>query len=1017
MSDIKLSFLGPATFSRRGQPVDLQSAKAVALLAYLAVTRTAHTREHVFDLLWPDSLPEAARKNLRNTLWALRKALGDDLLQTEADRLALAPAVWVDLHTFEAMLSGNNAPAPHTLQPTLDLYRTALLDGLALADTPDFEIWLATERERYGLLYLRGLELLAQAYRQRQQWPQMAGAARRALAHDNLQEPMYRVLMEAHARLGERAEALRQYDRLRATLAQELGVDPLPQTEALRAAILNGELPPVGPPAPVAPPPRPGSGAKPEPAAPFVGRQPELTALNHAVGQAVAGSAQVVLITGELGIGKTRLWQEWAAALPPDISLLSTHCLDTTQALPLAPLTGLFTRSTCTERLFTPPSPVPAVWLAELARLLPDIRRLWPDMPPPLPLPPDEERRRLFEAFAQTLRALNSRPLVLVIDDLHWADQATLDWLVYLVDRFRQEPLLLVGTYRATDASPQLAQVAANWSRLGLLHRLSPARLTPAESAQLIIALGGAANQAEALQARSAGNPYFLIELFKVGNGETPPGLAELIRTRLNRLPGAVQQVLQAAAVLEPGFDLPTLRRTSGRGEEETLDALDNLLAGHTLLERRGTYEFAHPLVAAVVRDDFSMARRSFLHRRAAEALEAAHAGHLEAVAGRLVRHYSRAGRPVQAARYADMAAERAMKLAAPVEAAGFYRQALQLDSTPARQLGLGHALGAQGNLEQARQAYGQALTAFEAAGNPVDVARAQLAMADSYLPAGHSNIIIDWAERALANLDPHARPDLNAHAHHLLGTGKLRLGRLLTEAEKHLQQAVRLAMQGNAPKIAARSQLDLGNLRAQQGDYPAAFAAFEQTIAIAAAAGDHMEALLGHNNMAYHAQLAGNLPAAHRHIEAGLKLADAHSLFFPRQYLYSTRGEVALAEGQPAEAETWFRQALTEAEQHQNQALAVNIRANLGAATRDLGKLDEALLLLETARRDAAALVLPYLQTQIDLWLAELYLERGEHAAAREALARALADLSGSERHAQLAAAKRLQTALTADH
>jgi ATP/maltotriose-dependent transcriptional regulator MalT len=177
------------------------------------------------------------------------------------------------------------------------------------------------------------------------------------------------------------------------------------------------------------------------------------------------------------------------------------------------------------------------------------------------------------------------------------------------------------------------------------------------------------------------------------------------------------------------------------------------------------------------------------------------------------------------------------------------------------------------------------------------------------------------------------------------------------------------------------------------------------------------MEALLGHNNMAYHAQLAGNLPAAHRHIEAGLKLADAHSLFFPRQYLYSTRGEVALAEGQPAEAETWFRQALTEAEQHQNQALAVNIRANLGAATRDLGKLDEALLLLETARRDAAALVLPYLQTQIDLWLAELYLERGEHAAAREALARALADLSGSERHAQLAAAKRLQTALTADH
>lgn len=172
-----------------------------------------------------------------------------------------------------------------------------------------------------------------------------------------------------------------------------------------------------------------------------------------------------------------------------------------------------------------------------------------------------------------------------------------------------------------------------------------------------------------------------------------PTALAELLRARLERLPDPARQVLQAAAVLEPAFDFPTLRSASGRDEAETLDALDALLSAAVIAERGGAYAFVHPLVAAVVRDGLSGARRTFLQRRAAEAIEVAYTGRLPQIAGRLSAHYAQAGDRAWAASFAEMAAERALALAAPTEAVDFYRQALALDPSPARELGLGRGL------------------------------------------------------------------------------------------------------------------------------------------------------------------------------------------------------------------------------------------------------------------------------------------------------------------------------------
>jgi len=237
-----------------------------------------------------------------------------------------------------------------------------------------------------------------------------------------------------------------------------------------------------------------------------------------------------------------------------------------------------------------------------------------------------------------------------------------------------------------------------------------------------------------------------------------------------------------------------------------------------------------------------------------------------------------------------------------------------------------------------------------------------------------------------------------------MLGAGLQASGRSLAEAERHLLSAIRLATDAQLPTLLGPSKFELGNVRAQRGDLAGALAAFRQAIADARASGGHMQEVLGHNNAAYHALLASDLAAAHTHITTGLALAETYGVRVLNQWLYSTRGELALAEGQWAEAEAWFTRGMAEAKRYGNRSQLATYRANLGLAARGRGDRDGAMMLLEQARQRAAALMAPHLQSQIDLWLAEVYVERGEHTAALEALTRAERRLAGAEQ-------RRLQT------
>lgn len=1005
MSTIRLTVLGPFAITRDQQPIPLNIAKLQALLAYLAVTRTPQSREHLLSLLWSESHPEAARKNLRNRLWQLRQMVGEEVITTKGDWIALAPTIWTDVAAFETGLAAPgqaNAVDADPVVALLPLWRGGLLEGVHLTEAPDFEVWLTTERARLGQLYLRALQALLAEHQRTADWVQVIALAQTGLAYDPLQEPLHQALMLAYAHQGSRTAALRQYDHLRTLLAQELDVTPLPTTEALRTAIVNSTVVPSavpsfnGQPLPATSYAPPATRHAPPVSSPFIGRQAQLAALDLAWQQAARGQCKVVLISGELGIGKTRLWQTWATTLGPDQVILETRCLNTTQALPFDPVRRLLGSAPGRSHFAAVAPELRPIWRAQLLQLAPVLAQSSSVVHEgvgshlgTVAAVPGGECHLIAEALAQFLRTFAAKPLILFLDDLHWADEATLNWLLYLTDRMAGEPLLLVGAYRPEDASALLTQLVGQWQREGVLQRMPLPQLTKGEAAELLAQLGRNATLADHLHSQSGGNPYYLTQLEDAASEELPITLVDLVQARLMGLPAPLQPILQAAAVLEPAIDVEILRQTSGRTEEETLDALDGLLKAAVLVERADLYEFAHPLVATVVRNGLNSGRRKLLHRRAAEGLTARYADQLATVAGQLARHYLEAGVASEAARFAELAGEEAFRIGAATAAVAFFQQAYDLAPTPVRQLGVGRALMLlPGKLVEARSVMQEALAAFEAAGDCQGRIKAGLYLAGSYLSTSDGAQVLYWARRVLPDLELVDDVTLHASAHYLMGTAKFRNGYSLTEAATHYAEATRLATAYQAEsELALMSWFEWGNLALEAGEWADAIAKFQQARRVAKASQSVLFEALSLNNLAYATLLTGALETAQGWIAAGLALVETYALPQPQQYLYSTRGELALAGGDLAAAATDFQHALALAEKFDNPIFAANVRAHLGRVAQARGALDQAYTWLTAAKAAVTGDTALYLQSQIDLWLAELHLQRDDHPAAEASL------------------------------
>lgn len=228
---LHIQLLGIPQLSLNNRPLDALRRKNRALLYYLAAHTQPQTRDHLLTFFWPDHERSAAQQILRTMLHDLRKHLGESLL-AEGDMLALAPDTIVDARCFERELSARQADIA-ALTATLELYRGDFLTGFSLADTPQFDDWVASERERYRLLAIRGFTRLAQLHESQRHYANALDALTRALAFDPLQEDLQRSALRLHYLNGDRAGAIRCYESLRQLLDAELGVPPMPETRAL----------------------------------------------------------------------------------------------------------------------------------------------------------------------------------------------------------------------------------------------------------------------------------------------------------------------------------------------------------------------------------------------------------------------------------------------------------------------------------------------------------------------------------------------------------------------------------------------------------------------------------------------------------------------------------------------------------------------------------------------------------------------------------------------------------------
>jgi DNA-binding SARP family transcriptional activator/class 3 adenylate cyclase len=498
---------------------------------------------------------------------------------------------------------------------------------------------------------------------------------------------------------------------------------------------------------------------------PYVGREAERAELVRLLDGALRGHGALVLIGGEPGVGKTRLTLEIGAeATGRGMRVRVGRCYEIEGAPPYVPFVEMLEQA-----LAGAPSPAAFRELLgedapEVAKLVPRLRRLFPDIPPPLDLPAEQERRYLFNSLREYLaRAASARPLFMVFDDLHWADEPTLLLLEHLAERIPEMPVLALGTYRDTEvtAGHRLAGTFDGLMRRGLARRLSLRRLPEEGVAGMLLAMSGqepSASLVRAVHAETEGNPFFVEEVFKhlaeegrllgpdgrfrpevvIGELDVPESLRLVLGRRLEHLGEDGRRALAAAAVVGRAFTYEFLEALGELPPDALLDALDEaerarLVAPLSDAPDEDRLLFSHELIRQTLLAGLSQPRRRRLHLRVADTLEQLFADTLDDQASEIAHHLVQAGAAAdrrRLLRFLRMAGRQAMRTAGYEDALRHFEQALSLIEVaePAERpeffADRASALRSLGRMEDALPDWDQALSGYEALGEPAAVAR-----------------------------------------------------------------------------------------------------------------------------------------------------------------------------------------------------------------------------------------------------------------------------------------------------
>jgi len=953
MAQLTIRLLGAPTIARDAAPITMDTRKATALLAYLAVTGRSHGREALAALLWPEYDDEHARAALRRTLSTLRAAVGEEHLAVDRETIRLIPTVglWVDVTEFRARLAAcrtHGHPAaevcPACLPPLAEaaaLYRDDFLVGFTLRDSAEFDDWQAAQAETLRGELAGALERLAAGQSAGGDFEAALASARRWLALDPLHEEAHRQVMRLLAWSNQRNAALQQYRECVRILERELGVAPLAETAELYEAIKENRL--TTPDLTAATRPH-RAQATPDSAIlrttvgdlPLAGRAAELTTLIRAYERNASGGYFLAL-EGEPGIGKTRLAEELLRhARGQGGMTITVRCYEGEAGVAYGPvadaLRAVLAQTGCAERL----AALPTHWLAEVARLLPELNALRPGLPSPPPVDAPGGQSRLFEGLRQVLSAIcqQQAPTVLFFDDMHWADAASLDLLAYLVRRLAGQPLFILAAWWDSDGPMvwRLRSLAAEAQRTGNGAALQLRRLALADVLDLVSDLAAAgAGLPDGIGGRlyheTEGLPLFLaayLDAWRRGAGSgkdhawaVPRGVADLFQGRLKAVEDTARQVLQAAAIIGRSFDLETLQVISGRSDEEIVTALESL-AGQNLLREVAMdsttaprYDFTLEKLRDLVYNETSLARRRLLHGRAARALVDRLRGHHDpdAQAAQIGRHFRLAGQDAEAAAWLVRAGDHAANLYANAEALSHYQAALALGHPETIRL---HA--ASGDMHTLSGAYAAALSSYETA--------AALCAPDNPV---------------LAEIE------------HKLGKVHARRGEWAA-AETHFAAALDITNASGLGGVAGRIQADASLAAHAQGRPTHARALAQASLAAAESAGDRAGIAQAYNILGILARRQDDGAGATAYLERGLAVAETLPDLNSRIALLNNLALVCAEGGDLARATTLIEHALTlcivVGDRHREAAL----RNNLADLLHRAGREDEAMAQLKQA-------------------------------------------------------------------
>ena len=1006
---------------------EIGSRKSRTLLKLLAVERPGLvTVDRIVEILWPDERPASPEQNVAIMVSRLRAVLGAELIQggRAGYRLAAGPGLVVDLDVaagFCEQAEGKLATAAAVALAAAERAHELLSAGTAIGDEP-YADWAEPARDQVRELLRRVRLAAAEASLATGDPRRAAGYAEAAVAADPLDEAAHRWYMSAATAAGEQAKALAAYEALRLRLGRELGADPAPQTRELHLAILreqDGGLARSGSGRAAPPGPKPGAIL-------LAGRDRESKELREAWAAAAGGQPGLVTITGEAGIGKTTLAETLAAEAAEDGgTVLRTRCYETERSLFLQPIV---------EAIAPVAASTPAGTLRQLlgehataaAGLLPEIAMLL-GAPPPGRGSVEMERRRAFEAVRAFLRGLAERnPVLLVVDDLQYAGQSTVELMHFLGRERAGTRLLMVATIRAENDAQVDAALAP------VARRVEVGPLDADAVAQLARAAGRDELAGRILE-RTRGHTLFVVEVLRaLASGEegVPESLRTAVQARVRRAGPPVETLLRAAAVLGSTVDPLTLGAMLDLVPAAALEQCEAALGARLLVVSGRDYEFANDLIRDVLYASTPEPTRLAYHRRAADLLT----GQPESLA----RHAAAAGDWLRAGRAWLRAGEDAMGRYAASDAAALATQALEAGERAADLEVSARALVLRG---RAHHAMGADAAALDDLTLGADHARAagdrRLEMLALYelgtditvqrgMPISYHMSNLENGLRIAESLGDRASEANMLSQLAILAANRLRLDEALDRglrgmaagrmaADDHslassldglktvylslgdigaltgvLAELIPLLRRLRDPYLFQWAEFDNAFPAIAAADWTAAAAAMKSAIEVNGTAGYPHTTAWYVAHQGWLARLCGRIEEGIRLGHQAVELTEQHEVTWWQAAACAMLGDTVLLAGDRAGAIALFERGLAAARQAGVEGYLLRCAAPLAAATGSRALLAEAAGLLEQASiPDGGAWMLGY---EVYLSLAEAWLGHGEADRARAALAPLLA-------------------------